>query len=53
MEELEERIKQEWQATELSYCERTCLDIQKRLPLVIANHGHKIPRWFASILILF
>jgi hypothetical protein len=42
MEELEHFIIVEWQATDLNFCSRTCLSMQLRLQLVIANKGHKI-----------
>lgn len=43
MEELEQWIGIEWQATDLNFCLRTCLTMPQRLQLVIANKGHKIP----------
>jgi transposase len=43
MEELEHFIGKEWKETDLNYCSRTCLNMPLRLPLVIANRGHKIP----------
>jgi hypothetical protein len=42
MEELEHFIVIEWQATDLNYCLRTCLNMPQRLQLVLANKGHKI-----------
>jgi hypothetical protein len=42
MEELEHFIAVEWQATELNFCSRTCLNMPQRLQLVRANKGHKI-----------
>jgi transposase len=43
MEELEHFIAVEWQATDLNFCSRTCLNMPQRLQLVIANKGHKVP----------
>jgi transposase len=42
MEELEHFIVVEWQATDLNFCSRTCLNMPTRLQLVRANEGHKI-----------
>jgi transposase len=42
MEELEYWIGVEWQATDLAFCKRTCLNMPRRLQLVLANKGHKI-----------
>lgn len=41
MEELEHFIVAEWQATDLNFCSRTCLNMPQRLREVIANKGHK------------
>ena len=42
MQELEYWIGVEWQATDLAFCKRTCLNMPHRLQLVRANNGHKI-----------
>jgi len=43
MEELERYVTEEWAATELSFINHICRNMPKRLQLVVANHGHKIP----------
>lgn len=43
MEELEHFIATEWNATDLNFCSRACLNMPQRLQLVIANRGHKVP----------
>jgi transposase len=43
MEELEHRIVEEWQATNLNYVSHICLSLPQRAQLVLANKGHKIP----------
>lgn len=42
MQELEHWIIKEWEATDLAFCKRTCLNLPYRLQLVLANKGHKI-----------
>jgi len=42
-EQLERYITEEWAATELDYISRICRSMPRRLQLVIANNGHKIP----------
>jgi transposase len=44
MKELEGWIRYEWEETKLDFCKHACLDLPKRLQLVIANNGHKIRR---------
>jgi transposase len=43
MEELEHFMAVEWQATDLDFCSRTCINMPRRLQFVVANHGHKVP----------
>jgi transposase len=42
MEELEDWISKEWQATDLNFISHICLSVPKRLQLVLENKGHKI-----------
>jgi transposase len=43
MEELEDWIADEWQATDLNYIRNLCVSMPKRLNLLLGNHGHKVP----------
>lgn len=42
MEQLEQFIREEWQATDLNFISRICRSMPDRLQLVIDNEGHKI-----------
>jgi transposase len=42
MEELEDWISKEWQATDLNFISHICRSMPKRLQLLLDNHGHKI-----------
>lgn len=42
MADLEHWIGLEWNATELSFCARTCMSVPQRLQQVIANQGHRV-----------
>lgn len=42
MEDLENWIGKEWVATEIDYCNTTCLSMPHRFELLLANKGHKI-----------
>jgi transposase len=42
MEELEQSIREEWDATDLNFISHICRSMPHRLQLVLANHGHKI-----------
>ena len=42
MEELEQFIREEWEATDLSYVDRLCRSMPRRLQLLLDNQGHKI-----------
>jgi transposase len=42
MEQLEEFIRQEWQATDLNFISRICRSMPDRLQLLLDNEGHKI-----------
>lgn len=43
MEELERYVTEEWAATDLEFICHICRNMPRRLQLVVANHGHKIP----------
>jgi len=43
LEELENVIREEYADTKLSFISRICRNMPRRLQLVIANNGHKIP----------
>jgi transposase len=42
MEELEQSIREEWEATYLKFISRICRSMPSRLQLLLDNHGHKI-----------
>ncbi len=42
MEELEQFIREEWEATDLSYIDKLCRSMPRRLQLLLDNQGHKI-----------
>jgi transposase len=42
MEELEQFIREEWEATELKFIARICRGMPRRLQLLLENEGHKI-----------
>jgi len=42
MEELEDWISKEWNATDLNYISHTCLSMPHRIQLLLDNKGHKI-----------
>jgi hypothetical protein len=42
MEQLEEFIREEWAATDLTFIARICRSMPDRLQLLLANDGHKI-----------
>lgn len=42
MEELEDWISKEWQATDLNFISHICLSMPKRLQLLLTSNGHKI-----------
>jgi transposase len=42
-EQLEALIKEEWDNTDLEFIRHICLSMPRRLQLVIANGGHRIP----------
>lgn len=42
MEELEDWISKEWNATDLTYISRLCLSLPQRIQLLLENEGHKI-----------
>ena len=43
VEQLEALVKAEWANTDLSFISHICLNMPRRLQLVIANEGHRIP----------
>lgn len=42
MEELEDWISKEWQATDLIFISNICLSLPHRIKLLLSNNGHKI-----------
>ena len=42
MEELEQFIREEWEATDLAYIDKLCRSMPRRLQLLLDNQGHKI-----------
>jgi transposase len=42
MEELEQCIREEWDATDLKFISRICRSMPRRLQLLLDNNGHKI-----------
>ena len=42
MEEMEQFIREEWEATDLNFISHICRSMPRRLQLLLDNHGHKI-----------
>jgi transposase len=42
LEEMEEYIREEWEATDLNFISHICLSMPRRLQLLLDNNGHKI-----------
>jgi transposase len=42
MEEMEQFIREEWEATDLTFISRVCRSMPRRLQLLLDNSGHKI-----------
>lgn len=42
MEEMEQRIREEWAATDLKFISHICRSMPRRLQLLLDNNGHKI-----------
>lgn len=42
MEEMEQAIREEWEATDLNFISRICRSMPRRLQLLLDNKGHKI-----------